>query len=94
MSIKKQNNKRELAIDKAVYLVDDNTKTYQFLRRNPDWKKLSQSESFQNQKQIEGYTRIFRTGKTRIFRYDESPSRKARRLQLEKNKIELKTPYE
>jgi len=28
MSIKKQNNKRELAIDKAVYLVDDNTKTY------------------------------------------------------------------
>lgn len=42
MSIKKQNNKRELAIDKSVYLVDDNTKTYQFLRRNPDWKKLIQ----------------------------------------------------
>ncbi len=32
--------KKKLKIDKAIYLVDDATKTYVFLKRNLDWKNL------------------------------------------------------
>jgi len=33
--------KKELVIDRAIYLVNDETKAYRLLRRNPDWKKLN-----------------------------------------------------
>lgn len=58
-----------LKIGKALYIVDDETKTYKYLGRNPDWKKHSESEEEINKKHIDGYTRILRDGKTRLFRY-------------------------
>lgn len=64
---------KELKIDKAVYLVDDETKTYRFLRRNPDWKKLDPLQIEANKQYIDGYTRIFRNGKTRKFIRREHP---------------------
>jgi hypothetical protein len=59
---------RELKIDRAVYLVDDETKTYRFLRRNPDLEKLDPAENDKNKRQIDGYTRIFRDGRRKTFR--------------------------
>jgi len=58
-----------LKIGKALYIVDDETKTYMYLGRNPDWKEHSESEEERNKKHIDGYTRILRDGKTRLFRY-------------------------
>jgi len=63
---------RELRVDRAVYLVDDETRTYHFLRRNPDWKKLDPVENDKNKRQIDGYTRIFRDGRKKTFRYSKS----------------------
>jgi len=60
---------RELKIDRAVYLVDDVTRTYHFLRRNPDWDKLDPAENDRNKRQIDGYTRIFRDGRRKTFRF-------------------------
>ena len=60
---------RELKIDRAVYLVDDGTRTYRFLRRNPDWEKLDPDENDKNKRQIDGYTRIFTDGRSKTFRY-------------------------
>jgi len=39
---------KELKIDRSIYLVDDETKTYKFLARNPDWKKLDLLENEAN----------------------------------------------
>lgn len=63
---------RELNIDQAVYLVDDKTRTYRFLRRNPDWEKLDPNKNVENKRQIDGYTRIFRNGRRKMFRYAKS----------------------
>jgi hypothetical protein len=60
---------RKVRIDRAVYLVDDGTKTYRFLGGNPSWKDLTQSENKRNKKSIDGYARIFRNGRRKIFRY-------------------------
>lgn len=62
---------QELKIDRAIYLVDDETRTYRFLRRNPDWKNLDLSENDANKRQIDEYTRIFRDGRRKTFRYRE-----------------------
>ena len=64
---------REAKIDRAVYLIDDKTKTYRFLRRNPDWKKLDSQVNEANKQSIDGYARIFRNGKTRKFVRSEHP---------------------
>jgi len=48
---------QQLKIDRMIYGVDDKSKTYQILRRNPNWKKLSQAENEKNKKHIDGYTR-------------------------------------
>lgn len=64
---------KELKIDKAIYLVDDETKTYRFLRPNPDWKKLDPFENEANKQYIDEYTRILRNGKTRKFIRREHP---------------------
>ncbi|RJO60115.1 hypothetical protein C4544_07200 [candidate division WS5 bacterium] len=58
---------RKLRIDKAIYEVDDESKTYRFLRRNPNWQKLSLEENMLNKKSINGYTRVFRDGTTKKF---------------------------
>ena len=57
-------------IDRALFEVDDKTMTYRFFARNPDWKNLSEEENEQNKRHINGYTRIFRDGMTKKFRYN------------------------
>jgi len=60
---------KQLKIDRAVYLVDDRSRTYRFLRRNPEWQDLDPAESEANKRHIDGYTRIFRDGRSKTFRY-------------------------
>ena len=60
---------RRLKIDRAVYLVDDSSKTYRFLKRNPGWQSLGSDENQKNKKSIDGYTRIFRDGSKKVFRF-------------------------
>jgi hypothetical protein len=74
---------RELRIDKAVYLVDDETRTYRFLRRNPDWRSLDPAESLRNQLELDGFTRVLSDRRAVVFRFDEAPSRRAKRRLLE-----------
>jgi hypothetical protein len=62
---------RELAIDRAIYLVDDETRTYRFLKRNLEWQKLDRDQLEENKRQIDGFTRVFRDGSTKVFRYSE-----------------------
>jgi 4-phospho-D-threonate 3-dehydrogenase / 4-phospho-D-erythronate 3-dehydrogenase len=64
---------RELKIDRAVYLVDDKTKTYRFLRRNPDWKELPSEVNETNKKTIDGYTRVLRSGQTKTYKRADHP---------------------
>lgn len=59
--------KTRLKIDRAIYLVDDKTKTYKFYKINPNWKNLDKKENEQNKIHLNGYKRIFRNGKTKIF---------------------------
>ncbi len=59
----------EVKIDRAVYLVDDQTRTYRFLRRNPQWEQLDPNQNEKNKRRIDGYTRIFRDGRRKTFRY-------------------------
>ena len=63
---------RQLKIDRAIYLVDDDAKTYRFLSRNPDWKNLSPRENERNNRHIDGYTRMFKDGRLKTFRYREA----------------------
>ena len=42
--------KREIKIDRAVYLVDDGEKSYIFLKRNQDWIKLDSKVNQENKK--------------------------------------------
>lgn len=50
--------KKYLKIDKAIYEVDDNARTYRFINRNFSWTKLSEEENQANMKHIQGYSRI------------------------------------
>jgi hypothetical protein len=58
---------RILEIDQALYAVDDNSRTYWFFSRNPSWKTLDPQKSCRNQKSLEGYTRILRSGRKKVF---------------------------
>jgi hypothetical protein len=60
-----------LKIDRALYKVDDATKTYHYYGRNPDWKNLSKEENTKNKKHIDGYTRIFPDRRKKVFRFSE-----------------------
>lgn len=60
---------RELRIDRAVYLVEDEGRTYRYLRRNLQWRDLDPAENERNKHHLDGYTRIFPDGRTKIFRY-------------------------
>jgi hypothetical protein len=64
---------RELKIDRAIYLADDQTRTYRFLGRNPDWRNLDPEENERNKRHIDGFTRTFRDGRTKTFRYRGRP---------------------
>lgn len=64
---------RELKIDRAVYLVDDKTKTYRYLRRNPGWRSLSPEENEADKKAIHGHTRILRGGLTKTYKRADHP---------------------
>jgi hypothetical protein len=74
---------REVRIDKAVHLVDDETKTYKFLRRNPNWEELPAAQSLENELGLEGYSRVFADGRRRVFHFDEAASRRRRRKSKE-----------
>jgi hypothetical protein len=56
-----------LKIGKALYEVDHRTKTYRYFGRNPE--KVSKEEEETNKRKIDGFTRLFRDGRTKIFRY-------------------------
>lgn len=67
---------RELAVDRAIYAVDDAARTYWFARGNPVWRELSRQQSCRNQLQLEGYTRVFRRLEPKTFRYAAAASRR------------------
>lgn len=58
----------ELKIDRAVYLVDEATRTYRYLRRNPGWRDLDPEENERHKRHLDGYTRIFPDGGRKVFR--------------------------
>jgi hypothetical protein len=58
-----------LKIDRALYEVDDETKTYKYYGRNLEWQNLNPVKNEKNKKSIDGYTRIFPDGKQKIFHY-------------------------
>jgi hypothetical protein len=60
----------EIAIDHAIYEVDDANGTYRFLRRNPAWRQLSEAENEANKRRIDGFQRVFRNGTMKTFRYE------------------------
>ncbi len=64
---------QELKIDRAVYLVDDEAKTYRYLRRNLEWKNLTAEENEANKERIDGYTRLLRDGKTKTYSRADHP---------------------
>lgn len=59
----------ELKIDRAVYLVEEQTKTYRYLRRNPDWAPLDPEENERSKRRLHGYTRVFPDGRRKVFTY-------------------------
>ena len=61
--------KREVKIDRAVYLVDDDIKSYVFLKRNHDWINLDPVLNQENKKSIDGYSRTFRDGSKKVFKF-------------------------
>jgi hypothetical protein len=61
---------KKLAVDKALYLVDDNNKSYRFLKRNSNWQSISAEQNYKNKKSLDGYTRHFRNGKTKVFKFN------------------------
>ncbi len=61
-----------LKIDRALYEVDDKTKTYHYYGRNPKWQELNPAENEKNKKLIDGYTRIFPDGRQKVFHYKEN----------------------
>ncbi|TSA38730.1 MAG: hypothetical protein D4R64_01960 [Porphyromonadaceae bacterium] len=64
---------RKVKIDKGIYEINDETKTYKFHKRNHDWERLDDDENEKNKKSIDGYTRIFRDGREKMFIRSEHP---------------------
>jgi hypothetical protein len=62
-------NSRHLNVDRALYIADDDTRTYRYLRRNPRWADLALEENERNKRSLDGYTRLFPDGRRRVFRY-------------------------
>lgn len=59
---------REVEIDRAVYEVDDAARTYRFVRCNPAWREQGRQEVERLRRSLDGYTRVFRDGRRRVFR--------------------------
>jgi hypothetical protein len=59
--------RREVRMDKAFYLVDDSTRTFYYLRKNPDWEKLGEKENEYIKRQLDGYYRVLKDGKKKPF---------------------------
>jgi hypothetical protein len=57
----------ELAVDRGIYRLNLRTKTYEFVRPNPDWSQLSADENARNKRQLHGMTRTLRDGKSKLF---------------------------
>jgi nucleoside-triphosphatase len=62
----------KLKIDRAIYGVDDATRTYRYLRRNSGWQQLDPEENERNKQRLNGYTRILRDGRRKMFTYRPS----------------------
>lgn len=58
---------KRFKIDKSIYIVDDRTKTYGFLKRNSYWRQVSRKETLRNKKYLQGYTRLLRNGSTKVL---------------------------
>lgn len=56
-----------VAVDRAIYLVHRPTRTYCFLRRNPDWRSLDAEVNHRNKRSLWGYLRLFRNGRSTVF---------------------------
>jgi hypothetical protein len=60
---------REVQIDHPVYLVDDETHTYRFLRRSPSYRALARGLNERSKRSVDGYSRRLRSGRAKPFRY-------------------------
>lgn len=58
---------REVRIGRSIYVCDHRTKTFRFLRLNPDWQSLDPDENAANKRSIDGYARELRNGRTSFF---------------------------
>ncbi|MBI4220329.1 MAG: CBS domain-containing protein [Chloroflexi bacterium] len=72
---------REVPVDRTVYLADDSSRTYRFLRRNPNWADMDPATNDRNKASLVGYKRIFRNGTTRV----DTDLATAARLMIERN---------
>lgn len=64
---------RLLEIDKDLYLVDDDKRTYVYLSHNPDWEKLDPARNEANKHSIAGYERILRDGHRKAYDGEHHP---------------------
>jgi hypothetical protein len=68
----------ELKLDRAVYLVDEITKTDQYLRCNPGWRHLDPEENERSERHLVGYMRILPDGRRKTFTYrSRTPAKSA-----------------
>ncbi len=58
--------KREIQIGRSVFLADDATRTFVFLRKVPLWKIFEKNDE-ENKWSIAGYVGIFSDGNKRVF---------------------------
>jgi hypothetical protein len=60
---------KRLKVDRSIYLVDDDDKSYRYLGRNLNWQKLTVKQSLSNKKYLDGFTRIFGNDKTKLYHF-------------------------
>jgi hypothetical protein len=58
---------RQIPINRSIYLLDDDDKSYRILKRNPGWRKVTLDQNNKNKKLLIGYTRIFTNDKTKQY---------------------------
>lgn len=63
---------RLLNIDKSIYLVDDEDKSYRYWKRNLRWRKLIPVQNSVNKKSLNGYTRILSNDTVKKNKYPYS----------------------
>jgi hypothetical protein len=67
----------QLKVDRGIYLVNNATKTYRYLRPNPSWNHVHPRKNERNKRHLDGYTRIFPDGHTKVFVYQSSSTTRA-----------------